>query len=114
MSLKKDRIASNIVKEISQILAQEVKDTNISFVTITACDLANDLGQAKIYYTVLDEDKKKDVAKSLDKAKGFIRSELSQRIDVRHTPELKFIYDEAVATGERIESIIQSIQNKRQ
>ena len=112
MSLKINRIASTILKEVSLILRTEVKDQNLSLVNVTACDLSNDLSVAKIYYTVFDEEAKKEVADSLKKARGFIRTELSQRIQIRHTPELRFIYDESVATGERIEEIIEELQNK--
>lgn len=112
MSLKIERIASSIVKEISSILSTEVKDKDINFVTITSCDLTNDLGLAKVYYTILDDDKKKETAKALEKAKGYIRSELSKRLDLRHTPELRFIFDESVEKGMKIENIIKNINEK--
>ncbi len=113
MSLKTERIASNIVKEISMIIQTEIKDKDISFVTITACDLTTDLSFAKVYYTVFDETKKLETAKALDKAKGYIRSELSKRIDIRHTPELKFIFDESIAQGSKIEEIIENLNEKK-
>ncbi len=114
MSLKTERIASSIFKEISVIIQTEVKDKDINFVTVTACDLSSDLSFAKIYYTVFDESKKIDTAKALEKAKGYIRSELSKRIDIRHTPELKFIFDDSIAQGDKIEKIIENMQEKRQ
>ena len=54
MSIKTERIGSNFVKEISYILMEEIKDPNIKFVTITSCDVTNDLSYAKVYFTVLD------------------------------------------------------------
>lgn len=112
MSLKTERIASTLIKEISSILATEVKDKDINFVTVTSCDLSSDLGLAKVYYTILDSEKKKETAKALNKAKGYIRSELSKRLDIRHTPELRFIYDESVEKGLKIEKIIENINEK--
>jgi ribosome-binding factor A len=86
MSIKIDRLNSAFVKEISYILQNEVKDKDIKFVTITGCDITSDLSYVKVYYTVLDDSKKKETKLALDKAKGFIRGEISKRGEIRHTP----------------------------
>ena len=112
MSVKIDRIASNMVKEISYILANEVKDNDIKFVTVTDVKLASDLSYAKVYVTVFDKEKTKETIKALDQAKGFIRKKLSERIDIRHTPELSFVFDESIEYGNKIEKIIQEINEK--
>ena len=109
MSLKIDRLNSIFVKEISKILQNEIKDENIKFVTATGCEITNDLSFAKVYVTIFDKEKKGVTLKALDGAKGFIRSLLSQRIDIRHTPELKFIFDESIEYGEKIEKIIKDL-----
>ena len=109
MSVKIERIASNIVKEISYILAYEVKDEDIKFVTVNDCKLAPDLSFAKIYVTVFDKEKINTTLKALNDAKGYIRKELASRIDVRHTPELEFVYDESLEYGKKIEDIIEQI-----
>ena len=111
MSLKIDRIASNIVKEISLILSQEIKDSHIKFVTVTDCKLAHDLGHAKIYVTVLDDNKKEETMLALKNASRFIRKELAQRIDVRHVPDLEFVYDESIEYGLKIENLIDKIND---
>lgn len=113
MSVKIDRLNHNIIKEVSYILMEEVKDEDIKFVTITDCKTTNDLSYAKIYFTVLDDSKKDSTLKALDNAKGFIRKELSERIEVRHTPELEFVYDESIAYGKRIEEKIKEINAKK-
>ena len=107
--MKIDRIASNIVKEISYILSQEIKDSNIKFVTVTDCKLAHDLGHAKIYVTVLDENKKTETMLALKHATGFIRKELANRVEIRHVPELEFVYDESIEYGMKIENLIEKI-----
>ena len=112
MSIKLDRIESNMIKEISYILANEVKDKDIKFVTITDCRVTNDLSYAKVYYTVLNMDKKVETAKALKNAAGFIRKELMDRMDIRYTPELEFVFDESIEYGKKIENIIEEIHNK--
>ena len=112
MSVKIDRIASNIVKEISYIIATEVKDNDIKFVTVTDAKVTNDLSFAKIYFTVLDENRKKETLEALKNASGFIRRELADRVNIRHIPELEFVYDESIAYGKKIENIIEQIHNE--
>lgn len=109
MSVKIKRLESNIVKEISYILSQEVKDEDIKFVTVTDCHLTSDLSFAKIYVTVLDDSKKDTTMKALNDAAGFIRRELADRVIIRHTPELEFVYDESIEYGKKIEKIIEEI-----
>ena len=113
MSLKIDRLNSVFVKEISKILSMEVKDQNIKFVTITGCNISNDLGVAKVYFTLLDESKLEDTIKALTKATGYIRGEISKRVDIRHTPELRFIFDESINYGNKIDKIIDRINNNK-
>lgn len=112
MSIKTMRIASNIVKEMSYILSYEVKDSDIKFVTVTDCKLAPDLSFAKIYVTVLDDSKKDSTLKALKDASGFIRKELASRVEMRHVPELEFVYDESIAYGKKIENIIEQIHEE--
>lgn len=112
MSVKIDRIASELVKQISYILAVEVKDSNIKFVTVTDCKVSSDLSFAKVYVTVFDKEKITDTMKALKNASGFIRRELANRVDIRHIPELTFVYDESIAYGKSIEDKINEIHNR--
>lgn len=113
MSIKLDRLNNSFVEKISEILHNEVKDKNVKFVTITDARITNDLSFAKIYFTTLDEDKKK-VEETLNKASGFIRSELCKKIQIRKMPELHFVYDESIEYGQKIESIIERIKNEEE
>lgn len=112
MSVKIDRIASNFIKEISYILANEIKDSDIRFVTVTDCKVTNDLSFAKVYVTVLNQDKIDETIKALNNATGFIRKELADRVEVRHIPELTFVYDESIDYGKKIENIIEQIHEE--
>lgn len=111
MSVKIERLNNNFQQVISEILLEEVKDPNLKFVTITGCDITNDLSFCKVYFTTLSEDKD-EVLNSLKSASSFIRGEISKRVEIRHTPELRFIFDESIEYGNKIEKIINDINNK--
>ena len=111
-SIKLERINSAMVKEISQILANEIKNQNIQFVTVTAVKTTNDLSFAKVYVTTLNEDKKKETMEALIGAKGLIRKALGERIEIRHIPELEFVYDESIEYGRKIEEKIKEIHGE--
>ena len=112
MSIKIDRINHSMIREISYILETEVKDQHIKFVTITDVRVTNDLSFAKVYFTILNDEYKKETLKALKQASGFIRTKLCERIDIRHMPELEFVYDESIAYGKLIEDKIKEIHNK--
>ena len=111
-NVKIERLNHAFQEEISMILMTEIKDEDIKFVTITDVDTTNDLSFAKVYFTVLDDDKKESTLEALNKAASFIRGELSKRVEIRHTPELKFIYDNSIEYGNHIESIIEKIKEE--
>lgn len=108
------RLNHAFMEEISMILMEEVRDEDLKFVTITGCDITNDLSYAKVYFTVLDKDKKEKVLEDINNAASFIRGKLSERIEIRHTPELKFIYDDSIEYGEKIEKIIDQLHKEKQ
>ncbi len=112
MSIKLERISDALIEQISYIIANEVKHKDINFVTITDVKVSSDLGYAKVYFTVLDESKKEITLKALKEASGFIRHELRDRIEIRQIPELTFIYDDTIEEAQKIESIIDKINEK--
>lgn len=111
MSIKIDRLNNSFVEHISQILRTEIKDERISFVTVTAVKITNDLSFAKVYVTVLNDKERDNVIKLLNKASNFIERELSKRIDIRKMPDITFVYDESLEYAANIENIIESIDN---
>ena len=82
MSVKIDRLNNTFMEEISKIIHEEIKDKDVKFVTITEVKITNDLSFAKVYFTSLSDDRKK-VLDALNKASGFIRSELCNRVKIR-------------------------------
>lgn len=113
MSHRVNRVGEQMKKELSDIISRKIKDPRIGFVTVTEVEVTGDLQQAKVYITVLgDEQQRDDTLKGLTKAKGFIRSEIGSRIRLRKTPELIFEFDESIDYGNRIESLLNQIQEK--
>lgn len=111
MSIKIDRLNNLFVEEISKILRTEIKDERINFVTVTNANITSDLYYAKIYVTVLDDNKREEVIKLLNKASNFIERELSHRIEIRRMPNITFVYDESIEYANNIENIIERINN---
>lgn len=106
------RVGEQIKKELSVILQNEFKDPRLGFVTITGVDVTNDLSQAKVYLSVLGDDaQKEETIRALGKGNGFLRGELGRRVRLRHTPELIFKFDSSVEYGNRIESLLQRIND---
>ena len=107
---RQNRINDAVKQEMAQIL-RDVKDPRIAgaFVSITGAVVTKDLKFAKIYYSVLGEDKA-EVLKALKKATGFFRSELAKRINLRITPELVFEYDTSIEYGSNIAKILSEIE----
>ena len=110
MSVKTERIANLLMREISDVLQNEVYDEDIKFVTITACKVDTDLSLAQVYCTVLNDSKKEKCLHDLNAAKGFIKTELAKRkLEIIKIPDLRFIYDESISYGSKIEKIIKEI-----
>jgi len=104
-----DRIAEMIQRKLALIIPQEVKDPRLNgLVTITAVKVAADLGHAKIYFTVLNEDKKMASA-ILNAAASYLRSALARSITLRTVPQLHFIYDESIEYGQRLSHLIDKV-----
>ncbi len=109
MSVKTKRIASELVKTISEILMEEARDSLLKTITITAADVAPDLSFAKVYFTSLTDRDHKSLEHEMEEASSFIRTQVAEKMDMRNTPKLKFVYDESIAYGEKIEKILKEI-----
>jgi len=108
-----DRVNQQVKREIGRILQQELSDPRLQFVTITEVDVSRDLHNARIRFSVLGEaDQVRAAQDGLESAKGMIRRLLGQCMNMRHTPELFFIYDESIKTGARIEETLKEIRDE--
>ncbi|TDM04107.1 30S ribosome-binding factor RbfA [Macrococcus carouselicus] len=107
MSMRSERVGEQLKKELSEIINQKLKNPNIGFVTVTEAEVTGDLSQATVYVTVLGDDKERQKSlEALERSKGFMRSEIAHRMDLRIVPELKFQYDESIDYGNKIERMI--------
>ncbi|MFC5558104.1 30S ribosome-binding factor RbfA [Ureibacillus thermophilus] len=115
MSLRANRVAEQMKKELGDIIGRKLKDPRVGFVTVTAVELTGDLQQATIYFTTLGtEEERNETLKALEKAKGFIRSEIGHRIRLRRTPEITFKFDTSIEYGNKIEQLLRSIKENEE
>jgi ribosome-binding factor A len=107
------RINDEIKKEVSEILRADMKDPRVGVITsVIKVDTTNDLKYCKVYVSVLgDDEKKQEVMNVISKASGYIRSLIANRINLRVTPELKFILDDSLEYSFKIDKIIKDINN---
>ncbi|MDD5285787.1 MAG: ribosome-binding factor A [Desulfuromonadaceae bacterium] len=113
MSKRSDKVAETIHELICSILSRGLNDPRIGFVTITAVEVCDDLSLARIFFTVIGDDKaKKESEAGLNSAKGFIRREVGKNLTIRHTPELLFKYDSSLDYASRIDSLLKEISTE--
>ena len=92
------------------MLARDVHDPGIGFVTFTRVQVSPDIQVARVFYTVLgDEKARAGSAKALERAAPFLRRQIGSRLRLKRVPELRFQYDEATAGADRIEQILNEI-----
>jgi len=108
-----DRLGDQIRTETSDILARDVHDPGIGFVTITRVSLTGDLQIARVYYTTLATGAaRKDTARALERARPFVRRQLAGRLRLRRVPEIEFRFDQSIEHQARIEQLIHEIHEQ--
>jgi len=106
-----DRVADQIRSELASLLARDVHDPGVGFVTLTRVQVTPDLQMARVSYTTLGDEKARAAsAKALERAAPFLRRQIGQRLRLKRTPELRFLYDDAVAGQDRIEQILKDLR----
>jgi len=109
---RKDRVGDQIKKEVSHIIQSELKDPGIGFVTITDVELSADLKSARIFYSVFgDENKKLESSKALQRAVFYVQHEIGKRMRLKHTPRIRFVFDDSLEKGARIEKALEQIRS---
>lgn len=104
------RVADQIQRELAMLILQEINDPRLSLVTVTAVQVSRDLAYAKVFITQHnDENEIKTTLKVLNKAAGFLRYHLAQKIDLRIIPELKFVYDASISNGAKMSALIDEV-----
>jgi ribosome-binding factor A len=108
---RKDRVGDQIRKEVCQIVQEELKDPGIGFVTITDVELSHDLKNAKIFYSVFGDEKSKlESSQALDRAVFYVQHEIGKRMRLKYTPKIRFIFDNSMEKGARIEKKLEQIR----
>lgn len=101
------RIADQIQRELAELIRLEMRDPRVGLVTLTGVELSRDQSHAKVYFTVLGSPSDAEHAgEGLQRAAGFLRSQLAHRLTTRTVPELAFAYDESVERGVRLSRLI--------
>jgi ribosome-binding factor A len=109
------RIGDQLRAELSDLLARQVHDPGIGFLTITHVKVTPDLQLARVYYTTLgDETARRDSRRALGRAAPFLRRQLGSRLRLKRVPALEFFFDESVARGDRIEQILHDLSAERE
>ncbi len=108
--IRANRVAEQMRIEISDIINNKIKDPRIGFLTVTDVEVTGDLQQAKVYFSVLGEEEEREASLlGLNKATGFIRSEIGRRIRLRKVPEISFEYDVAYEYGNHIDALLRNL-----
>ncbi len=108
------RVAELLQQELGPMVQRELRDPRLLWVSILTVDVAPDLGFARVYYSCMPETEaakdRKEVQMSLERATGYLRKRLSRCLTLRTVPELRFIYDDALERGDRIQHLLHSLQ----
>lgn len=106
------RVAELVQRELAKLLAKQVNDPRIGFVTVTSVELSKDLKHAKVYVTRLDQEEdsggKEQLLRALTHASGFLRRELSHELNLRVSPTFRFYYDTSIENGNKLSKLIES------
>lgn len=111
-SRRPERVNSLILEAIAEILLREVKDPRIHNVTLTAVTVGPDLKLAKVYFSTLRPEDREPALEGLRSAAGYIKRQVAGRLRLRHTPELRFLFDETLEKANHLESLLRQIEQK--
>jgi ribosome-binding factor A len=112
MRIRPERVAELMKREISAIIARELRDPRLgTMVSVTDVEVTNDLSFARVFVSVLPtgEDREKALA-ALQHAAGFVRHLLAPRLGLREVPELRFVHDGSIERGARVEEILRKLE----
>ena len=113
-SIKNTRINGEVQRELSNIIRGEIKDPRIApFTSVVSVEVAPDLKSCKAYISVLgDEQVQQDTVEGLKSAEGYIRRQLAQNINLRNTPEIRFILDQSIEYGVNMSKLIDDVNHQ--
>ena len=101
------KIGEQILRELADVIRREMKDPRATWITLHAVQVSRDLSRARVYFSTLNDSDRDAISSLLGKASGFLRYELGKRIKIRVIPALHFYYDDSIAEGNRLASLIE-------
>src|ERR1700687_4551593 len=105
-----ERVADQVRAEVSSMIARDLHDPGIGFITITKVEVSPDLQHARVYYTSLgDPAARKNTGRALERASPFMRRQIGQRLRLRRAPELEFFFDGSIEHQDRVERLLQEL-----
>ena len=104
------RLGNLILAELGALLARRVKDPRVAAVNLTAVDVAPDLSQAKVFFSVLDPAKSGEALAGLNAAAGFLRRELAANLRLKTMPRLVPVYDDSLIKGAHLDQVIREVR----
>lgn len=105
------RVEREIVRELSEMILEDLKDPRIGFVTIVGCDVSPDLRHARVFASPMGDNRAQSATmKGLQSASGFLSTELGKRMRMRRTPTVTFVRDDSIARGVRMSTILDEVQ----
>jgi ribosome-binding factor A len=106
------RLGNLIQAELGELLLRRVKDPRVASVTLTAVDVSPDLSQAKVYFSLLEQDRREQAQAGLVAAAGFLRRELAARLRLKTMPRLIPVYDDSLARGAHLEQVLKKARSQ--
>jgi ribosome-binding factor A len=107
------KLAKRIGIEIAELLQRDVDDPRLGSVTVTDVEVDRELAFATIYITVItDDEEREEILRAFEGARGFLRSQLASRIDLRSFPQLRFRWDQSPDRGARIDELLQMLRDE--
>lgn len=114
MGIRSDRVQVQLKREISKILLEDLRDPRIGFVTVTRIDLTGDLRYAKVYFSVLGNDKNQESnVEGVQSAAGYIRMLIAERLKLKFVPELVFKLDKSIEYSMKLEKTFERLRNEQ-
>jgi ribosome-binding factor A len=108
MGRRPERLAEGIREEVARIVASELKDPRLGFLTVTRVEVTRDLGHARVMVGVLGDAAERDRSMAaLQRASGFVRREIGRRLRIRVVPEIEFRYDKGIEATDRVARLLQ-------
>lgn len=112
-SRRPERVRGQLLEAVAEILLREVKDPRVEGITLTGVDITPDLKLAKVYFSARSPENQDSALAGLKSASGYIKRQISMRLQLRHTPELRFLYDTTLEKANRLEHLLRQVEQEK-